>query len=69
MIWKEFWAAKDQEDGVHPKIFKVRKRNLPRNYKSPNQLKMFLGAIEYELTDSENRNPAKCNRPPQQKST
>ena len=66
MIWKEFWAGRDQEEGVHPKIFKVRKRDLPRNYKSPNQLKTFLGAVKSELTDSENRNPAKCNLPPNQ---
>ena len=28
IIWKEFWAAKDQEDGVHPKIIKVRKETF-----------------------------------------
>ena len=66
MIWKEFWYGRDQEEGLHPKIFNIKKRNLPKNYKSPNQLKTFLGAVKSELTDSENRNPAKCNLPPNQ---
>ena len=36
---------------------------------SPNQLILFLGAVESELTYSENRNPAKCNLPPNQLQT
>ena len=63
MIWKEFWYGRDQENDQTPRIFKLKKSNLPKNYKTPNKLKTFLGAIKSELTDPQNRNPAKCNLP------
>ena len=64
MIWKEFWFGRDGENTLGPQIFKKKKSNLPKNYKTPNSLKTFLGAVKSELTDPENRNPAKCNLPP-----
>ena len=66
MIWKEFWFGKEETGKVGIPIFKRRKTNLPKNHSTPNQLKTFLGAVKSELTDSENRNPAKCNLPPDQ---
>jgi hypothetical protein len=63
MIWKEFWFGREGANTLGPQIFKKKKSNLPRNYKTPNSLKTFLGAVKSELTDPENRNPAKCNLP------
>ena len=63
MIWIEFWSGREQEEQNFPKIFKSKKTNLPKNHKTSNQLKTFLGAVKSELTDPENRNPAKCNLP------
>ena len=42
---------------------KSKKSNLPKNHKTPNKLKTFLGAIKSEILDPENRNPAKPNLP------
>ena len=66
MIWKEFWFGREDGNKIKQRIFRVKKRNLPKRYKTPNQLKNFLGAVKSELTDCKNRNPAKCNLPPKQ---
>ena len=42
MIWKEFWHGKEDAGNLSIPIFKRRKTNLPRNHKSPNQLKTFF---------------------------
>ena len=36
MIWKEFWYARDSPENQERPIFKSKKSNLPKNYKSPN---------------------------------
>jgi hypothetical protein len=45
------------------KIFKVSRSNLPKNYKSPEGLKTYLGSIKSELMDHRNRNDVQCNLP------
>ena len=39
VIWKEFWHGRDQTETRKRPIFKSRKTNLPKNYRSPNNLK------------------------------
>ena len=38
MIWHEFFHGKDIDHEYREKIFKTRKTNLPKNYKSPEGL-------------------------------
>ena len=66
MIWKEFWYGREQDENQEKPIFKTKKNNLPRNYKSPNLLKTFLGAVKSEILDPKNRNKVKCNLPPEE---
>ena len=63
MIWKEFWFNRDTENNNHVPIFKSNKTNLPRNYKTPNGLKMCLSAMRSEILDPFNRNKASSNLP------
>ena len=63
MIWKEFWYGRDGVPELPPQRFRKKKSNLPKNHKTPNKLKTFLGAIKSEILDPENRNPAKPNFP------
>ena len=41
-----------------------RKNNLPKNYKSPDGLKTYLGCIRSEIMDHRNRYTVECNLPP-----
>ena len=41
MIWKEFWAGRDDSNQPKPPIFKQRKNNLPFKYNSPKGLIEF----------------------------
>ena len=61
MIWKEFWMNRTQEQTYKPPIFKSRKTNFPKNHKSPNGLKTYLGAVKSEIMDPHNRVKVKCN--------
>ena len=63
MIWKEFWMNRTQEQTYKPPIFKSRKTNFPKNHKSPNGLKTYLGAVKSEIMDPHNRVKVKCNLP------
>ena len=63
MIWNEFWYGRENQMGRKKPIFKNKKNNLPRNYKSPNNLKIFLTSIKSELLDPKNRKKAKSNLP------
>jgi hypothetical protein len=36
---------------------------MPKNYSSPEGLKMFLGAVKSDLIDPRNRNREECNLP------
>ena len=63
IVWIDFWFGRDQDGQLGKRIFKKKKTNFPKNYKMPNHLKTFLGSVKSELTDPENRNPAKCNLP------
>ena len=67
-IWKEYWFKRDHKEG-ETKIFKTKKNNLPKNYKSPDDLKTYLEAAKWEITDSKNRNKAVCNLPPEEMKT
>ena len=44
-------------------ISKLQKTNMPRNYRIPKDLKMFLKSIKSELQDPRNRNRESCNLP------
>jgi len=37
MIWKEFWFGRETDEQAKKPIFKSKKNNLPRNYKTPKQ--------------------------------
>ena len=50
MIWMEFWHGKETVKGK-PKIFKTKKNNLLRNHKTPEDLKTYLEAAKWEVTD------------------
>ena len=63
MIWKEFWYGRNTEETYKPPIFKVPKTNLPKNHKTHNGLKTYLGAIKSEIMDHQNRNKVKSNLP------
>ena len=62
-IWTEFWHGRDQEEEVSMPIFKTEKNNLPKNYSTPKELRVFLDSIESELHDPRNRNEDICNLP------
>ena len=64
MIWKEWWYCNENETNFKENIFKPKKTNLPRNYKVPNGLKTYLGAVKPEIVDPKNRHKAECNIPP-----
>ena len=61
MIWKEFWAGRDDSNQPKPPIFKQRKNNLPFKYKSPKGLIEFLASVRSELLDPKCRKNVKCN--------
>ena len=64
MIWHEFWfGTPPGENTYKPPLFKSKKNNLPKNHRSPNGLKTFLGAIKSEIQDPQKRNKVKCNLP------
>ena len=64
MVWQEFWFGTPQGENTYkPPLFKSKKNNLPKNHKSHNCLKMFLGAIKSEIQDPQNRNKVTCNLP------
>ena len=44
-------------------VFKIVKNNFPKNYSSPNDLKVFISSIKSELTDPLNRNSETSNIP------
>ena len=46
VIWYEFFYGSESDGELKPKIFKSNKTNLPKNYKSPDGLKTFLGSLK-----------------------
>ena len=66
MVWQEFWYGRKQEGEYNPPIFKTKKDNLPKNHKTPKQLKCFLGAVRSEIMDPQNRNKVPTNLPPEE---
>ena len=64
MIWQEYWFDNENaNDAKNEVIFKTKKDNLPKNYKSPKELTTFLGAVKSELMDPKNRNKTERNLP------
>ena len=63
VIWHEFWFGQKDKESFTPPIFKTHKRNLPKNYTTPKELKTYLSSVKSELTDPKNRNTIKCNIP------
>ena len=67
MIWQEFWYGRVENVETKPvPIFKLQKFNLPKNHKTPDELKTFLEAVKLDLTDPINRKKVKSNLPPQE---
>ena len=62
LIWHEFWYGKETEPYEKP-IFKTQKRNMPKNYKSPKGLEIFINSMKSEIMDPKNRNQSECNLP------
>ena len=63
MLWKEFFHNAQPEEAYIPPIFKSRKTNRPKNHKTPQELKNFLGAVRSEFMDPQNRRKAEINLP------
>ena len=63
MIWHEYFYGTEIEGETRGKIFKSSKTNLPKNYKSPDGLKTYLGSVKSEIMDHRNRNNISCNLP------
>ena len=63
MIWREFWYGREDEKNKTVPIFKIVKRNLPKNHKTPDGLSNFLGAVKSELVDPKNRKKGSLNIP------
>ena len=63
-IWNEFWYGREGQETKEKPIFKEEKSNLPKNYKSPEDLKVFLSSVRSEISDPRNRNKEESNLPP-----
>jgi hypothetical protein len=64
VLWQEFHFGSDEQKFVPEKpFFKQQKSNMPRNHNTPDDLRMFLHAIESELLDPRNRNKEDINLP------
>ena len=63
VIWHEYFYGNESNGDYRKKIFKTNKSNLPKNYKSPEALKTYLGSIKSEIMDHKNRNNIPCNLP------
>ena len=63
VIWHEFWFAREKQQEYQKPIFKKQKTNMPKNYKTPQGLQIYLNAIKSEQMDPRNRNTSNCNIP------
>ena len=61
MIWKDYFYDKENIEEYKSPIFKSKKTNLPKNSKTPEELKIFLGAVKSEIMDRYKNN---CNISP-----
>ena len=67
VIWTEYWHGKENIELKEQPIFKTNKSNLPKNYRVPDDLKVFLNSIRSEISDPRNRIDEECNLPPDEK--
>ena len=65
MIWTEFWYGKEKVE-TKTKVFKNKKNNLPKNHRTPEELKVYLEAAKWDIISRDNRNKAECNLPPEE---
>ena len=63
VIWQEYFFNYEEDVDFEQQIFRSQKTNLPKNYKSPDGLKIFLNSIKSEILDFRNRNDVQCNLP------
>ena len=63
IIWHEYFYGRDSDNDFKAKVFKTQKTNMPKNYKTPEGLKTFLGSIKSEIMDHRNRNNVPSNLP------
>jgi hypothetical protein len=61
--WHEYFHRYESDGDAKKKIFKTNKSNLPKNYKTPDGLKIYLSSIKSEIMDHRNRNDVPCNLP------
>ena len=63
-IWNEFWYGREGQETKEKPIFREEKSNLPKKYKSPEDLKVFLSSVRSEISDPRNRNKEESNLSP-----
>ena len=63
IIWHEFFFGNETDSEIKEHIFRTEKTNMPKNYNSPEGLKIFLSSIKSEIQDPRNRNAVPCNLP------
>ena len=61
-IWTEFWFGREVQD-KETKLFKTEKTNRPKNYTTPEDLKVFLNSVRSDFMDPRNRNSIPNNLP------
>ena len=63
VILHEYFYGTEKDGDSKARIFKSKKNNMPKNYKTPEGLKTYLGSVKSEIMDHRNRNNVECNLP------
>ena len=56
LVWIDLFFDKEPDEERKPGIFRKKKHNFPKNYRSPDALQTFISATRAEIQDPENRN-------------
>ena len=60
LVWIDLFFDKEPDEERKPEIFRKKKHNFPKNYRSPDSLQTFISATRAEIQDPENRNKNVC---------
>ena len=60
LVWIDLFFDKEPDEERKPEIFRKKKHNFPKNYRSPDALQTFISATRAEIQDPENRNKNVC---------
>ena len=63
MVWTEFFHGREDIEIYKPPIFKTTKNHMPKNYSTPEDIKIYLSSLKSEINDQRNRIKEKCNLP------